>query len=56
MSRRARTAAGRARGVAVVESFGSACAQVAEVSLVDGQPRVHRVVAAFDCATERSQV
>ncbi len=41
--------AGRARGIAVHESFGSVCAQVAEVSLVGGKPRVHRVVAAFDC-------
>jgi isoquinoline 1-oxidoreductase beta subunit len=41
--------AGRARGIAVHESFGSACAQVAEVSLEGGQVRVHRVVAAFDC-------
>jgi isoquinoline 1-oxidoreductase beta subunit len=41
--------AGRARGVAVHESFGSACAQVAEVSLEGGNVRVHRVVAAFDC-------
>ena len=41
--------AGRARGIAVHESFGSACAQVAEVSLEGGQARVHRVVAAFDC-------
>ena len=41
--------AGRARGIAVVESFGSICAQVAEVSLVGGQPKVHRIVAAFDC-------
>jgi isoquinoline 1-oxidoreductase subunit beta len=40
---------GRARGIAVHESFGSVCAQVAEVSLVEGAPRVHRVVAAFDC-------
>ncbi len=42
---------GRARGVAVVASFGSVVAQVAEVSLVDGQPRVHRVVAAIHCGT-----
>jgi isoquinoline 1-oxidoreductase beta subunit len=41
--------AGRARGIAVVESFGSVCAQVAEVSIEGGAPRVHRVVAAFDC-------
>jgi isoquinoline 1-oxidoreductase beta subunit len=40
---------GRARGLAVHESFGSICAQVAEVSLDGNTPRVHRVVAAFDC-------
>ncbi|TNJ33953.1 xanthine dehydrogenase family protein molybdopterin-binding subunit [Arenimonas terrae] len=40
---------GRARGIAVHASFGSFCAQVAEVSLVDGAPRVHRVVVAVDC-------
>jgi isoquinoline 1-oxidoreductase beta subunit len=40
---------GRARGVAVHESFGSVCAQVAEVSLENNVVRVHRVVAAFDC-------
>jgi isoquinoline 1-oxidoreductase beta subunit len=39
-------AAGRARGLALHASFGSICAQVAEVSLQDGQPRVHRVVRA----------
>ncbi|MEP6872944.1 MAG: molybdopterin cofactor-binding domain-containing protein [Burkholderiales bacterium] len=41
-------APGRARGVALHESFGSIVAQVAEVSLVGGQPRVHRVVCAAD--------
>jgi isoquinoline 1-oxidoreductase beta subunit len=41
--------AGRARGVAVAESFGSTVAEVAEVSLEGGVPRVHRVVAAIDC-------
>ncbi|MEH6422174.1 xanthine dehydrogenase family protein molybdopterin-binding subunit [Pseudomonas sp. CGJS7] len=45
---------GRARGVAVHESFGSYIAQVAEVSLVDrpggGKDiRVHRFVCAIDC-------
>ncbi|HEY2824839.1 MAG TPA: xanthine dehydrogenase family protein molybdopterin-binding subunit [Gemmatimonadales bacterium] len=41
---------GRARGVAVHESFGSIVAEVAEVSLrSDGTPRVHRVVCAVDC-------
>jgi isoquinoline 1-oxidoreductase beta subunit len=42
---------GRARGVAVHESFNSVVAEVAEVSLVNGRPRVHRVVAAIDCGT-----
>ena len=42
--------AGRARGVALHDSFGSIVAQVLEVSRrADGQPRVHRVVAAVDC-------
>jgi isoquinoline 1-oxidoreductase beta subunit len=40
---------GRARGVAVHESFGSVVAQVAEVSIERGQIRVHRVVCAVDC-------
>lgn len=40
---------GRARGVAVHESFGSFIAQVAEVSLENGNIRVHRVVCAVDC-------
>jgi isoquinoline 1-oxidoreductase beta subunit len=40
---------GRARGIAVHESFGSICAQVAEVSLTGNDIRVHKVVAAFDC-------
>jgi isoquinoline 1-oxidoreductase beta subunit len=42
---------GRARGLALHESFGSIVAQVAEVSLVGGQLRVHRVVCAMDCGT-----
>ena len=42
--------AGRARGVAAVESFSSFVAEVAEVSLLDdGTPKVERVVAAVDC-------
>ena len=41
--------AGRARGIAVAEAFGSYCAQVAEVSVDRGQVRVHRVVCAIDC-------
>jgi len=43
--------AGRARGLAVHESFGSIVAQVVEVSLQNGGPRVHRVVCAIDCGT-----
>jgi isoquinoline 1-oxidoreductase beta subunit len=40
---------GRARGVAIHESFGSVVAQVAEVSLEKGVPKVHKVTAAVDC-------
>jgi isoquinoline 1-oxidoreductase beta subunit len=41
--------AGSARGIAVHESFGSVVAQVAEVTMKDGEPRVGRVVCAVDC-------
>ncbi|MDT7848809.1 xanthine dehydrogenase family protein molybdopterin-binding subunit [Methylophilus sp. VKM B-3414] len=37
------------RGIAVHESFGSYVAQVAEVSVKDGEVKVHRVVMAIDC-------
>jgi isoquinoline 1-oxidoreductase beta subunit len=40
---------GRARGIAVHQSFGSWCAQVAEVSVQERVVRVHRVVCAIDC-------
>ena len=40
---------GHAHGIALHESFGSIVAQVAQVSLVNGQPQVHRVVCAIDC-------
>jgi len=40
---------GTGRGLAVHESFGSYVAQVVEVTMVDGQPRVDRVVCAIDC-------
>jgi isoquinoline 1-oxidoreductase beta subunit len=40
---------GRARGLAVHHSFETYVAQVAEVSLERGAPRVHRVVCAVDC-------
>ncbi|HKK04685.1 MAG TPA: molybdopterin-dependent oxidoreductase [Gammaproteobacteria bacterium] len=39
----------RHRGIAVYSCFGSYVAQVAEVSVHDGQVRVHRVVCAVDC-------
>jgi isoquinoline 1-oxidoreductase subunit beta len=43
-------AAGRGRGLALHESFGSLVAQVAEVSVSkEGKLRVHRVVCAIDC-------
>ena len=42
---------GHAQGIALHESFGSIVAQVAEVSMRDGQPHVHRVVCAIDCGT-----
>jgi isoquinoline 1-oxidoreductase beta subunit len=44
-------AAGRARGVALHESFGSIVAQVVEVSIENGRPHVHRVVCAADIGT-----
>ncbi|MCK1638880.1 xanthine dehydrogenase family protein molybdopterin-binding subunit [Bradyrhizobium sp. 157] len=40
---------GRARGVAVVKSFDSYVAQIAEVSAGDDGPRVHKVWCAVDC-------
>jgi len=40
---------GRARGLAVHESFGSVVAEVAEVSAEKGRIRVHRVTCAIDC-------
>jgi isoquinoline 1-oxidoreductase beta subunit len=43
--------AGRARGLAVHESFGSIVAEVAEVSIEQGRIRVHAVTCAVDCGT-----
>jgi len=40
--------AGHARGIAVCESFGSYVAEVAEISIVNGQPKVHKVTIAAD--------
>ncbi|MFZ6640673.1 molybdopterin cofactor-binding domain-containing protein [Undibacterium sp. TC4M20W] len=42
-------AEGRAHGLALHESFGSIVAQIAEVSVQDGQIRVHKVTCAVDC-------
>ncbi|MDQ8727680.1 molybdopterin cofactor-binding domain-containing protein [Bradyrhizobium sp. LHD-71] len=43
-------APGAARGLALVESFGTIVAHVIEASLgADGSPQVHRVTAAVDC-------
>ena len=41
--------AGRARGIACHFSFDSYAAEVAEVSVVKGQIKVHRLVIAVDC-------
>ena len=41
--------AGRGRGIALQESFGSIVAEVAEVSVEDGSVRVHKVWCAIDC-------
>jgi isoquinoline 1-oxidoreductase beta subunit len=41
--------AGRHRGIAVAQSFGSYAAQVAEISIERNRVRVHRVVCAIDC-------
>jgi isoquinoline 1-oxidoreductase beta subunit len=40
---------GRSRGIAVHESMGSYVAQVVEISIDDGNLRVHRIVCAIDC-------
>lgn len=41
--------AGRARGIAVAEAFGTWAAQVAEVSIKQGRVHVHRITCAVDC-------
>jgi len=45
----AKLAPGRARGVAVVESFNTFVAQVVEMSMGDDGPRIHKVWCAVDC-------
>ncbi|XXR67566.1 xanthine dehydrogenase family protein molybdopterin-binding subunit [Sorangium sp. So ce388] len=44
-------AAGRARGLAMHESFGSIVAEVVEVSIEQGRIRVHEVTCSVDCGT-----
>src|SRR5262250_2987559 len=41
--------AGRARGIAVMEAFGSIVGEVAEVSVTNGAIRIHKVWCAVDC-------
>jgi len=43
--------AGRYRGIACFGSFNSYAAEVVEISMEKGEPRVHRVVSALDCGT-----
>jgi isoquinoline 1-oxidoreductase beta subunit len=42
-------AAGRARGIAMVECFGTIAAHVAEVEIAAGVLKVHRITSAVDC-------
>ena len=49
LSNWADTPAGRGRGIALHESFGSIVAEVAEVSVEDGGVRVHKVWCVIDC-------
>lgn len=49
MNKAGKPAEGRAHGVALHQSFGTVVAEVAEVSVQNGQIRVHRVVCAVDC-------
>jgi isoquinoline 1-oxidoreductase subunit beta len=42
-------AAGRHRGVAMFESFGSICAEAIDISVADGRVTAHRIVAVIDC-------
>lgn len=44
-----KAAAGRALGVAQMECYGTHSALVAEVSMVNGAPKVHKITAVVDC-------
>ena len=41
--------AGRHRGIAYMEAYGSLCAQVVEISVTRGELTVHKVTIAYDC-------
>ncbi|MBX2796378.1 MAG: molybdopterin-dependent oxidoreductase [Myxococcales bacterium] len=45
------TGGDRAYGVAMSAAFGSLCAQIVDVSLVEGRPVVHQAWAVIDCGT-----
>jgi len=40
---------GRSHGIALMEGYGTYMAQVAEISMVDGKVKLHRIVCAVDC-------
>lgn len=42
-------AAGHFQGIAVAEAYGSWVAEVAEISIENDRPRIHKVTAAIDC-------
>lgn len=44
-------AAGHARGMAYFESYGSLCANVVELSVENGAPRIHKATCVLDCGT-----
>ncbi len=40
---------GRFQGIAIMEGYGTYVAQVAEISVVKGSPKIHRMTVAVDC-------
>ena len=51
VDRAGKPAQSHAHGLALHASFGSIVAQVAEVSIEQGKPRVHKITCAIDCGT-----
>jgi isoquinoline 1-oxidoreductase beta subunit len=51
-SRFGRPPKGRFQGLAVMEGYGTYMAQVAEISLVEGKVKVHRIYCAVDCGQQ----